>query len=285
MSFGQPQHEDLNALLNARFKTFGKLIVVHRGTPNATIAENTSAAVVAAVASGADIVEIDAIQSTDGEFFTFHGDNELRLCGTERSITAMSASEIDTLSYIWVSHPGRTVRVERLLPLLAGFRGSTLFNIDRSWAYWASLLPKLAQLSMAQQLLLKAPAWLPEAIDVLRIFPTKFPFMPICKTLEEAECYLSDPELNTVGLELIAKTPDSPLFDQNVISTLRAQGVFVCVNAEVLSTGEDLWAGLDDEVSVLDDPAKGWGVLFERYADAVITDWPWLVRGYRENLE
>ena len=53
-----------------------------------------------------------------------------------------------------------------------------------------------------------------------------------------------------------------------------AQG-FICLNAEVLNTGTDLWLGYDDEVSMLRDPDLSRGRLFDFEPNPIISDWPW----------
>jgi hypothetical protein len=285
MSFGQPRFAGINSLLNEAFRGRRTLIAVHRGTAIASIAENTAAAVTAALASGGDMVEIDVVSSTDGEFFAFHDGTELRLCGVDRDIRTMSSADIRALSYRWVDRPGRTVRVEPLLGLLDSFRGSTLFNIDRSWAWWPDLLPALSELAMPGQLLLKCAADNEEAIGVLRATRAKFPFMPICRTLDEAHRHLADPQLNTVGVELLAHARDSRFLDPEVHAALNRSGAFTFVNAEVMMTGTPLFAGYDDEQAVLRGPHLGWEPLFALGANVIQTDWPWLLRDFRDQRQ
>lgn len=278
--FGQERFAEVNAVFNDRFARLGTLIAVHRGTGMASIAENTAGAVTAAVASGGDIVEIDAVSSTDGEFFAFHDGYETELLGKGENLRKLTAAHIRALSYRYVDRPGRTVRVAPLLELLGAFRGDTLFNVDRSWDWWDALLPALDSLDMAGQLLLKCRGWGDQA-NLLRDHPVKYPFMPICATLEQAHRYLDDPLLNTVGVELLATDTGSPFLDPGVLADLRERGVFTMVNAEVLTTGVDLFAGYDDETAVLRSPDEGWGPLFDLGVDVIQTDWPWLLRDYR----
>ncbi|WP_410724265.1 glycerophosphodiester phosphodiesterase family protein, partial [Burkholderia sp. SIMBA_024] len=66
--FGQPHFSQLNSLLNSRFDEQGVLVAVHRGTGLGTVVENTTPAVLAALRSGADMVEVDVVRSSDGEY-------------------------------------------------------------------------------------------------------------------------------------------------------------------------------------------------------------------------
>lgn len=279
--FGQPKFADTNKQFNARAAAVGTLIVVHRGTGMASIVENTPAAVVAACASGGDVVEIDIIQSRDGVFYAFHDGYEFEQLGVKANILELTAAQIDALSYVYADRPGRTVRVAPVLDLLAHFAGETLFNLDRSWHWWPTLLPALDELAMESQLLLKCPASDTVSVDVLREHPTPYPFMPICRTPEQALSVLNDPHLNTIGVEVLAADTASPFLDPSLIAEFQAAGAFVLVNAEVLTNGRPLFAGFDDEVSIVTSPDAGWGKLLDLGVNAIQTDWPWLLRDYR----
>ncbi len=280
--FGQPEFAALNARLNTRLDEVGVLIVAHRGCGHASIADNTALAVRAALLSGADVVELDVAASRDGEFYCFHDGYEQELLGLSANLQALSSAEIDQASHIWVDRPGRRTPVERLLPLLESFRGGPLFNIDRSWWRWPQLLRALRGLNMADQLIVKCPAWEETALDRLREFGVKFPFVPICATPDDVYRTVGDPHLNTVGVELITTTRHHPWFCPEVIDEFHRLGVFCFVNTETLTTGVPLFGGLDDELAIEQGPAEVYGPILDLGVDAVQTDWPWLLRDLRD---
>jgi glycerophosphoryl diester phosphodiesterase len=281
--YGQPRFAALNARINARLAEVEVLVVAHRGSGHGSIADNTTLAVKAAMLSGADVVELDVSASRDGEFFCFHDGNEAELLGFETNLQTLSAVEIDKASYIWVDRPGRRTRVERLLPLLDGFRGGpALFNIDRSWWRWPQLLRALRGVNMADQLILKCPAWEETALGRLREFGVKFPFVPICASPDDVYRTVGDPELNTVGVELITTTQHHPWFSPEVIEEFHGLGVFCFVNTETLTTGVPLFGGLDDELAIAEGPEAAFGPILDLGVDAVQTDWPWLLRDFRD---
>jgi glycerophosphoryl diester phosphodiesterase len=280
--FGQAQFATSNSRINQLFADVGVAIVAHRGTGHASIAENTALSVKAAMLSGADMVEIDVSASSDGEFYCFHDGYEAELLGFEANLQSLTSAEIDRASHIWVDRPGRRVRIERLLPLLATFRGTpAVFNVDRSWWRWPQLLQSLAGLDMVDQLVMKCPAWEESALHRLRDFDVKFPFIPICGSPEDVYRTVGDPAINTVGVELITTTRHHPWFSPSVIEEFHNLGVFCFVNTETLTTGIPLFADYDDELAIQDSPVAAWGPLFDLGVDAVQTDWPWLLRDYR----
>jgi glycerophosphoryl diester phosphodiesterase len=281
--FGQPQFAAMNALINDVFATEEIVVVAHRGSGGGSVAVNTGLAVRAAQLQGAGMVELDVTASSDGEFYCFHDGYEAETLGIDANLQTLTAEQVDKASYIWVDRPGRTARVERLLPLLRPFKDTrTLFNIDRSWWRWPHLLRALDGLYMAHQLLMKCPAWEELALQRLREFPVKFPFVPICGSPEDVYRVVNDPALNTVGVELITTTNQHPWFSTSVIEECHALGVFVLVPTVTLTTGIPLFGGLDDELAISTSPAAAYGPLFELGVDAVQTDWPAIVRDYRD---
>jgi glycerophosphoryl diester phosphodiesterase len=281
--FGQPQFAAMNAHLNSVFERQRVLISAHRGSSGGSVAVNTLLGVRAAVLQGADVVEIDVTASRDGEFYCFHDGCEAELLGIETNLQTLTAEEIDRLPYLWVDRPGRPARVERLLPLLRRFKDSdVLFNVDRSWWRWPNALKALDGLYMAHQIVMKCPAWETAALDRLREFGVKFPFLPICSSPEDVYRVVNDPDLNTVGVELITNTRQHPWLSAAMIEEIHALGVFVFVNTVTLTTGIPLFGGLDDELAIASSPEEAYGPILALGVDAIQTDWPAIVRDYRD---
>lgn len=281
--FGQPRFEAMNALINEVIESERILVVAHRGSGGGSVTVNTELAIRAALLQGAGMVELDVTASSDGEFYCFHDGYEAEVLGVGVNLQTLTAAEIDRCSYLWIDRPGRTARVERLLPLLARFAGTrTLFNIDRSWWRWPNLLKALDGLKMAPQLLMKCPAWEEAALARLRAFDVKFPFVPICANPEDVYRVVDDPLLNTVGVELITHTSEHPWFSPAVIEEFHALGLFVFVNTVTLTTGVPLFGELGDELAIATSPEDAYGPILDLGVDAVQTDWPAIVRDYRD---
>lgn len=280
-ALGRPEHAGVNRLFAQRLDEVGTLIVVHRGVAVGSVAENTVEAVLAARRSGGDVVELDVVASRDGVFFAFHDGMEPILLGVDDNLATLPASRVRELRHLRVAGTAREGRVPELGSVLARVPSDTLINLDRSWPWWGALLPWLDGLGMTERVLLKCRADDEASLALLRAHPEPYPFMPICRTVEEAERILADPRLNTIGVELIASDEGSPFLDAAVIAGFRDRDVFTMVNAEVLTSGPPLFAGLDDDRSVFGDPDLGWGAILDLGVDAIQTDWPWLLEAYR----
>lgn len=278
---GHPQYAHTNAPLVALLDR-GPAVAVHRGSGRGSIAENTNKAIVAALAEGADLVEIDIVGSSDGAFYLFHDGYEPMVFGIPERLTELSAAQIDALNYSWnVSVPGG-YPVERLTDTLTAFP-DTFFTVDRSWRWWDTLLDILAERGSVPHLVLKSPL-LDEAVRTLAEHRAPFPYVPIVTRPADVEAVIADDRLNAVGFELIAAESDHPFCDPRYVAGLRKRGYCILLNALNLGNGVPLYAGFDDEVSLLDDPDKGWGELIRRGASIIQTDWPGPLHSYLEKV-
>ncbi|GHJ41979.1 glycerophosphodiester phosphodiesterase family protein [Streptomyces sp. TS71-3] len=278
--FGHPRHQHVNALLNTHLAQRTPLICVHRGTGLGNVPENTTGAVVAALRQGADMVELDVIRSRDGSFFVFHDGAEPHAFDRADDIRALDAEAIRALRYRWSSHGAG---LSELGEIFTRFRGEVLFNIDRSWWYLDDLLPFADRFDIAGQLVFKSPVdqqWL----DKLRRHPVKYPFVPIVYSRADIDTVLGAPDLNLVGVELIARHPDDELADPAVVTEMHRRGLLCLLNAINLPDGVPLYSGIDDHTSVFGDPDDGWGRLMELGADIIQTDWPDLLGRYRQQV-
>jgi len=295
MPFGQARFADENSLLNAKFEQKRVLICAHRGSWHGNVTQNTTLAYKAAFMQGADIVETDTTASIDGEVFSIHDGVEPRLFGVNRSSRRLTADQISGFTPLNALGEPSTHHVQRLAEVFAWMPKGSLLNIDRSWRADGRVLPLLDQYpAMRTQALLKAPLDCEDVIGQLESHPVKYMFMPICYHLSEVEEILRRKDLNTVGVELIAFSENDrqytgdrytdELFSEEVIRYIHSKGLFCWANALTLTDVQPchaLFGPLDDDLSIVQGPAAGWGRMMDMGIDVIQTDWPDLVRDYR----
>lgn len=280
--FGKQEYSSVNRLLNEKIEQHRVLIAVHRGSSGGNIIENTIPAYIAAIQLGGDLIEADVVKSTDGVFYTFHDGQEKMLFHEPDNIKTMDSAKIDSLPYFNSNYLQNTYKAERLENVLSFAEGKDiLINIDRAWGIWPELLSFLDKYEVIQQILLKSPVK-PALLEFLNAYPQKYMFMPIVRSEADIETVLSYPNINLVGMELIADSETHPLFQDELIEKLHNMNVFVWANAINLGGSHILYAHLDDDISILDHPDKGWGRLFAKKFDIIQTDWPSLLFNYRQ---
>ena len=288
--YGKAEYANINALLNEKITAKKHLIAVHRGSWHGNIIQNTIPAYKVAIRMGADMVECDLELSTDGKLFSFHGNHELDILGTTKPITMMSSAEIKAITLHNCFTLLSDSRLNTLEEILEFLPKGVLLNIDRAWNKFPQVLEVLDQYPNAlTHVLLKAPIHASQAMEVLQQHPTKYMFMPICYSMEDVEAALQYQNVNIVGAEIFAATAQDELYQDESIAAIHDKGLFCWVNA--LSLGEygrdyrprqSLFGDLTDDVSVIQDPALGWGKLMDKKIDIVQTDWPSILCQYRE---
>lgn len=290
--YGRKEYAQMNALLNQKLEEKKCLIAAHRGSWHGNIIQNTIPAYIAAIKMGADMVECDLEISTDGKLFSFHGHHEPDVLGTTKPITLMSAAQIKDITPHNCVTLISDIRLNTLEEILEFLPEGVMLNIDRAWDKYPQVLEVLDRYPKAQtHVLLKAPVKEKQALEALQQHPIKYMFMPICNTMVDVEAALTYQNVNVVGAELIAATPQDELYQDEVIAGIHAKGLFCWVNA--LSLGDyghdymprkSLFGDLTDDVSVIQDPALGWGKLMEKKIDIIQTDWPAILYQYRASL-
>ena len=281
------RYAQINTPLSQKLTQKKCLIAAHRGSWGGNITQNTVGAYKAALQMGADIVETDVTATTDGVLYSFHDGNEQRVFGVEKSIRQMDSKEVESYHPINTCNELTAARINRLTEVLDFLSHGELLNIDRAWNIIPQLLEVLDRYPNAKyQVVIKAPLKSKAAYEYLNAHPVKYMFMPICYSFEDVEAALSYPDLNVVGCEIIAFDEQMELFSDESIQRIHDRNLFVWVNAVTLGDVgvRPLYAKLDDDVSVLEDPSLGWGKLFEKKIDVMQTDWPALLYQYRRKI-
>lgn len=281
---GRECYREINRLLEERFDKKKALIAVHRGTWGGNIVENTVPAYRTALSMGADLFECDIAVSTDGVLYTFHDGEEARLLGITENIRSVSSQVVDEQIYKNSIGENSGVHVGRLEEVFTSFTKEELFNIDRGW----DALPQIdALISHYPQVIRQAVIKTPVKEKYLEFFqhcPRKYMYMPIAYSMDDVKKAFSWPEINMVGVELIAHTKEGELFQKENIHWIKEQGMYIWVNAITLSNEKKhiLYGGLNDDIAILGDPDGSWGKLLEMGVNVIQTDWPMQLHTYRE---
>ncbi len=272
-------------MLNQQFEEKKFLIAVHRGTWSGNIIENTILSYDAALSHGADMFEVDLSPSTDGVLYDFHDGGEPRLLGIKQNIKRLTSEEIDQLIFRnYLGEPSMR-RVERFEEMLKYFTGKdVLYNIDRAWDCLNLVHDMMQKFPGAEkQAIIKTPVK-DEYLEFFKNCSVKYMYMPIVYNMEELKKVLAIPEINMVGAEIIALTPEDELYQDENVSWLREQNLFLWANTIALSGLKTNWlyGGMDDDTALEKGPDASWGILLEKGINVMQTDWPLQMYRYRK---
>lgn len=270
----------MNMLEMAREKKI--LLVAHRGVCGGNIPCNSLQAFQAAVNMGADMIELDAEATADGELFVQHPKMEKVHLRMQDCITTFPANMVENFhlsNWDLVKTEWKIPRLQEALELL---KGKCLINIDKFWNHPKEIAELIRKLGMEDQILIKTENK-PEYLDAVEKYAPDIPYMTIVKDADATFEDIMRRNINYVGVEALFKTEDSPLASKEYIDKMHANGKIVWVNALVYNYKAVLAAHHNDDVSMYDDPEKGWGWLADRGFDLIQTDFLFQCRKFLED--
>lgn len=257
------------------------VIAAHRGAAGGNIPCNTMAAYEIALKHGADMIEVDVDRSLDGHLVIFHPKqeiNHLRFGGSVRDYTLEQIQGV--LRYCNFDATPTEHTLCTFDEVLESFKGRCFINVDKFWDNPVEISKAIRRHNMMDQIVVKS-APKPKVFDVLEELAPEIMFLPIYKN-EHGNYHdeLKKRNINYVGAELVFFTEDCEVGCPEFRETLRREGYLVWGNAILYNYKVPLAAGHSDDISLVKDPALGWGWLADNGFDIIQTDWPLAMSTY-----
>ncbi len=247
-------------------------IVAHRGAAGYNIPCNTIPAFDIALKGGASILEMDLFKSTDGKIFIFHTGKEPYQLNKNIDLTKLDSEEIKKLRLINVDFSPTQWGINSFDDILEHFKGRCILNLDRIGDCIPDVIKVVERHNMKDQVLLKhAP--IPSVLKIIEDVAPDYMFMPIYMEEDNASEIIEKMNINYIGAELVFKTEESPVIQPEYIESMKKRGKTLWGNAVLYNYKIPLSAGHTDDVSMIDDPDKGWGWLVDHGFDIIQTDW------------
>lgn len=247
-------------------------VVAHRGAAGSNIPCNTIPAFDIALKGGASILEMDLFKSTDGKIFIFHTGKEPYQLNKNIDLTKLDSEEIKKLRLINVDFNPTQWGINSFDDILEHFKGRCILNLDRIGDCITDVIKAVERHNMRDQVLLKhAP--IPSVLKIIEDVAPDYMFMPIYMEEDNASEIIEKMNINYIGAELVFKTEESPVIQPEYIESMKKMGKTLWGNAVLYNYKIPLSAGHTDDVSMIDDPDKGWGWLVDHGFDIIQTDW------------
>ena len=247
-------------------------VVAHRGAAGSNIPCNTIPAFDIALKGGASILEMDLFKSTDGKIFIFHTGKEPYQLNKNIDLTKLDSEEIKKLRLINVDFYPTQWGINSFDDILEHFKGRCILNLDRIGDCIPDVIKVVERHNMKDQVLLKhAP--IPSVLKIIEDVAPDYMFMPIYMEEDNASEIIEKMNINYIGAELVFKTEESPVIQPEYIESMKKRGKTLWGNAVLYNYKIPLSAGHTDDVSMIDDPDKGWGWLVDHGFDIIQTDW------------
>lgn len=255
------------------------LIAAHRGVSGGNIPCNSMPAFRAALAQGADIIELDISRSRDGVLYVFHPGMEPVFLLSDRLISEMTHDEVDKLRLVNQDDTPTAWGVERLEDVLAFLRGRCFVNLDKFWTCPQEIAALVRRLGMQDQVLIKTGN---TADDFRRVEETAWdiPYLVIARDRDDFTDDLLRRRMRYIGVEALFDSESAPIAQREYTQRMRGKGLLTWANGIVYDCKAVLSAGHTDDVSVSGDPALGWGWLIDRGFSILQTDWTLALHHY-----
>lgn len=255
------------------------LITAHRGVWGGNIPGNTLASFEIALRQGADMIELDVSNSSDGELFVFHPGMEQVFLHIDQELSDIPASEIRKLCFLNSDSTPTQFGINTFDEALEALKGRCYINVDKFWNNVDAIVKAIRRHNMMDQILVKTR---PDE-NVYRYLEENAPdvnYMVILKDHDDQSEQLIKRGLHYVGAEVLFAGEESELASDAYVERMHKAGLLVWVNAIVYNHKTVLTAGHNDDISVVGRMDEGWGWLLDKGYDIIQTDWPMMLKDY-----
>lgn len=255
-------------------------LAAHRGVCGANVPCNTLAAYKIALDLGADVVEIDVSKSKDGVFYAFHPWMEPVFLKS-KYIWELTSEEVDELFLLNCDSVPTSYRVPRLRDVLMLLKDKAYINVDKFWTDVEGITREIRECGVEKQVIVKTGTD-KEALDNVKKYAPDFMFMPMVRGKDDVTDYLQSQGINQIGTEILFGSDTDECVSDEYIAKMHDKGLLIWANSIIYNEKDIINGYHSDDISLYDNPDKGWGWLIDKSVDFIQTDWLALVQKYIE---
>lgn len=255
-------------------------LVAHRGVCGANVPCNSIAAYKIALSQGADVVEIDVSKSKDGKFYVFHPGMEHVFLKSEH-LSTLTSEEIDELRLLNQDSVPTSYKVPTLEEVLLLLKDKCYINVDKFWTDVEGISRVIRECGVDKQVIVKTYVD-DKALEAVTKYAPDFMFMPLIWNKDTVTDKLLENGVNVIGAELLFSNENEECASDEYIKKMHDKGLMLWGNSIIYNEKDVISAYHTDDISLTDDPAKGWGWLIDKGFDFIQTDWLLMVKNYIE---
>ena len=257
------------------------LLVAHRGVCGANIPCNSIAAYKIALSQGADVVEIDVSKSKDGRFYVFHPGME-HVFLKSKPLWELDSSEIEELRLLNQDSVPTSYKVPTLEEVLLLLKDKAYINVDKFWTDVEGIANVIRKCGVEKQVIVKTYVD-DKALEAVTKYAPDFMFMPLIWHKDTVTDMLIENGVNVIGAELLFSSESDDCLSDEYIKKMHGKGLMLWGNSIVYNEKDVISAHHTDDISLYDDPDKGWGWLIDKGFDFIQTDWLLMLKDYITN--
>lgn len=257
------------------------LLVAHRGVCGANIPCNSIASYIIALSQGADVVEIDVSKSKDGKFYVFHPGME-HVFLKSKGLWELDSSEIDKLRLLNQDSVETSYKVPTLEEVLLLLKDKAYINVDKFWTDVEGISDVIRKCGVEKQVIVKTHVD-EKALEAVTKYAPDFMFMPLIWHKDNVTDMLIKNGVNVIGAELLFSSENDACVSDEYIKEMHDKNLLLWVNSIVYNEKDVISAYHTDDISLYDNPDKGWGWLIDKGFDFIQTDWLLMLKDYIKN--
>ena len=257
------------------------LLVAHRGVCGANIPCNSIAAYKIALSQGADVVEIDVSKSKDGRFYVFHPGME-HVFLKSKPLWELDSSEIEELRLLNQDSVPTSYKVPTLEEVLLLLKDKAYINVDKFWTDVERIANVIRKCGVEKQVIVKTYVD-DKALEAVTKYAPDFMFMPLIWHKDTVTDMLIKNGVNVIGAELLFSSESDDCLSDEYIKKMHGKGLMLWGNSIIYNEKDVISAHHTDDISLYDDPDKGWGWLIDKGFDFIQTDWLLMLKDYITN--
>ncbi|MBO7222674.1 MAG: glycerophosphodiester phosphodiesterase family protein [Kiritimatiellae bacterium] len=270
---------DFNKSIFENRQALGRpFLAAHRGVCGANVPCNTIAAFKIALQQGADVIEIDVAKSKDGKFFVFHPGME-HVFLKSKPISELKACEVRKLVLHNQDSTPTTYKVPTLQEVLKLLKGKVYINVDKFWTDIEGIAKEIRKAGVEKQVIVKTGDDKP-TLDLVKKYAPEFMFVPMVWHKDKVTKKLRDAGVNVIGAEILFDKEEDECISDKYIKKMHKDKLLIWTNSIIYDERAVISAHHTDDISLKDDPEKGWGWLLDKNIDFIQTDWLLMLKQY-----
>lgn len=259
-------------------------LVAHRGVCGANIPCNSTAAFLAALDCGADVIELDVSVSCDKQYFVFHPGMEHVYLQGGKPIAESTADEVLATPLLNADRAPTHYRVPTLSEIFALLKGKVYINVDKFWTDIEGITQEIYRAGVEKQVIVKTYADKPSLEKIKAVAP-ELMFMQMVRNTDTTTDWLLDSGVKFIGNELLFDREDAEIMRPAYLQKLKDSGLLAWGNSIVYDERDVISAGHTDDSAYNIGKAHGWGWFADRGFDFIQTNWLLACRKYLQERQ
>jgi hypothetical protein len=151
--------------------------------------------------------------------------------------------------------------------------------VDKFWTDIEGIAKEIRKAGVEKQVIVKTGDDKP-TLDLVKKYAPEFMFVPMVWHKDKVTKKLRDAGVNVIGAEILFDKEEDECISDKYIKKMHKDKLLIWTNSIIYDERAVISAHHTDDISLKDDPEKGWGWLLDKNIDFIQTDWLLMLKQY-----